>query len=141
MIRIAVVEDEELYAEQLQNYISKYAEERKKQIKVTWFQDGEDIVSGYKGEYDIILLDIQMRFMDGMMAAEKIRELDSEVVLMFIANMIQYAVHGYEVDAMDYVVKPVEYFAFSQKLDKAIGRIQKKTEVFLKVPVEDGLRN
>ena len=91
MIRIAVVEDEELYAEQLQNYISKYAEERKKQIKVTWFQDGEDIVSGYKGEYDIILLDIQMRFMDGMTAAEKIRELDSEVVLMFITNMIQYA--------------------------------------------------
>ena len=42
MIRIVVVEDEELYAEQLQNYISKYAEERKKQIKVTWFQDGED---------------------------------------------------------------------------------------------------
>ena len=140
MIRIAVVEDEELYAEQLQNYISKYAEERKKQIKVTWFQDGEDIVSGYKGEYDIILLDIQMRFMDGMTAAEKIRELDSEVVLMFITNMIQYAVRGYEVDAMDYVVKPVEYFAFSQKLDKAIGRIQKKTEVFLKVPVEDGVK-
>ena len=108
MIRIAVVEDEELYAEQLQNYISKYAEERKKQIKVTWFQDEEDIVSGYKGEYDIILLDIQMRFMDGMTAAEKIRELDSEVVLMFITNMIQYAVRGYEVDAMDYVVKPVE---------------------------------
>ncbi|MEI3139728.1 MAG: hypothetical protein V8T31_09545 [Lachnospiraceae bacterium] len=44
MIRIAVVEDEELYAEQLQNYISKYAEERKKQIKVTWFQDGEKIL-------------------------------------------------------------------------------------------------
>ena len=140
MIRIAVVEDEELYAEQLQNYISKYAEERKKQIKVTWFQDGEDIVSGYKGEYDIILLDIQMRFMDGMTAAEKIRDLDYEVVLMFITNMIQYAVRGYEVDAMDYVVKPVEYFAFSQKLDKAIGRIQKKTEVFLKVPVENGVK-
>ena len=140
MIRVAVVEDEELYAEQLQNYISKYAEERKKQIKVTWFQDGEDIVSGYKGEFDIILRDIQMRFMDGMTAAEKIRELDSEVVLMFITNMIQYAVRGYEVDAMDYVVKPVEYFAFSQKLDKAIGRIQKKTEVFLKVPVEDGVK-
>ena len=81
-----------------------------------------------------------MRFMDGMTAAEKIRELDSEVVLMFITNMIQYAVRGYEVDAMDYVVKPVEYFAFSQKLDKAIGRIQKKTEVFLKVPVEDGVK-
>lgn len=129
MIRIAVVEDEELYAEQLQNYISKYAEERKKQIKVTWFQDGEDIVSGYKGEYDIILLDIQMRFMDGMTAAEKIRELDSEVVLMFITNMIQYAVRGYEVDAMDYVVKPVEYFAFSQKL---LEEYRKRQRYFLK---------
>ena len=65
-----------------------------------------------------------MQFMDGMTAAEKIRQMDQKVIIMFITNMIQYAVRGYEVDAMDYVVKPVEYFSFSQKLDKAIGRIR-----------------
>lgn len=47
---------------------------------------------------------------------------------------------GYEVDAMDYVVKPVEYFAFSQKLDKAIGRIKRAVQVSISVPTEDGLQ-
>ena len=125
MIHIAVVEDEKLFAEQILNFIRKYEKENNRQIKVTAYSDGEDIVEDYKGEYDIILMDIQMRFMDGMTAAEKIRSLDDEVIIMFITNMIQYAVRGYEVDAMDYVVKPVEYFSFSQKLDKAIARIRK----------------
>ena len=79
-------------------------------------------------------MDIQMRFMDGMTAAEKIRTLDHEVIIMFITNMIQYAVRGYEVDAMDYVVKPVEYFAFSQKLDKAIGRMKRQCRHIYRSP-------
>lgn len=137
---IAVVEDETLFAKQLDDYIHRYEEERGKQIKVTHFSDGEDITDNYSGDYDIILMDIQMRFMDGMTAAEKIRELDHEVIIMFITNMIQYAVRGYEVDAMDYVVKPVEYFAFSQKLDKAIGRLKKTDEVYVSVITEDGLQ-
>ena len=117
MIHIAIVEDESIYADSLQEYIQKYAQEQGRQIKVTLHTDGEDIVDNYTGEYDIILMDIQMRFMDGMTAAEKIRKLDEEVVIMFITNMTQYAVRGYQVDAMDYVLKPVEYFAFSQNLD------------------------
>ena len=87
-----------------------------------------------------ILMDIQMEFMDGMTAAEKIRQLDNEVVIIFITNMIQYAVRGYEVDALDYVVKPIEYFAFSQKLDKAIERSKKQVEEYLMVSTEDGVR-
>lgn len=139
-IHIAIVEDEQIFVQQLQEYIRRYEKESKRQIKITTFADGEDITEHYRGEYDIILMDIQMRFMDGMTAAEKIRQLDHEVIIMFITNMIQYAVRGYEVDAMDYVVKPVEYFAFSQKLDKAIGRLKKKVQVFVSVPTDDGLQ-
>lgn len=140
MIHVAVVEDEPLFVQQLQEYIRRYEKERKKEIKITTFADGQDIAEDYKGEYDIILMDIQMRFMDGMTAAERIRELDHEVIIMFITNMIQYAVRGYEVDAMDYVVKPVEYFAFSQKLDKAIGRMKKKVQPCVTVLTESGVK-
>ena len=103
MIQIAIVEDEEIYVKQLTEYIRKYQTERGRSIKVTVFGDGEDITENYRGGFDIILMDIQMRFMDGMTAAEKIRQMDQKVIIMFITNMIQYAVRGYEVDAMDYV--------------------------------------
>lgn len=140
MISIAIVEDEPLFARQLQDYIDRYCRESGRQIKVTVFQDGEDIVEDYCGKYDIILMDIQMQFMDGMTAAQKIRSLDHEVVIMFITNMIQYAIRGYEVDAMDYVVKPIEYFSFSQKLDKAIGRMKKQKQVYVTVTTENGVQ-
>lgn len=140
MIRIAVVEDEPMYGEQLLAYIKRYEMERGKEIKVTMFSDGEDIVEGYKGGYDIILMDIQMQFMNGMSAAEEIRKRDSEVIIMFITNMVQYAIRGYQVDALDYVVKPVEYFAFSQKLDKAISRVKMMESPSITISIEDGIK-
>ena len=136
---IAVVEDEPLFAKQLEEYIRRYERERDKKINITFFTDGEDIVENYSGDYDVILMDIQMQFMDGMTAAQKIRGLDHEVIIMFITNRLDYAVRGYEVDAMDYVVKPVEYFAFSQKLDKAFDRMKKPDEVYVSVVTEDGV--
>lgn len=126
MITIAIVEDEEAYAKQLTEYIEKYQRESGKSIRVIRFSDGDEIVEKYTGEYDIILMDIQMKFMDGMSAAEAIRKQDTKVVIMFITNMTNYAIRGYEVDAMDYVLKPVSYFAFSKKLDRAIKRIPHK---------------
>ena len=69
-------------------------------------------------------MDVEMKFMDGMSAAEEIRKMDTEVVIIFITNMPQYAIQGYRVDALDYVLKPVSYFAFSQELDKAVKKIK-----------------
>lgn len=139
MIHIAIVEDEAFYVQQIQNYMERYQQESQREISVTVYSDGEDILDNYKGDYDIILMDIQMRFMDGMTAAEKIRQMDQKVIIMFITNMIQYAVRGYEVDAMDYVVKPVEYFSFSQKLDKAVGRMRSEVKEFLTIPIGEGV--
>lgn len=140
MIHLAIVEDEALYVQQLMEYLERFQRERGLEIRITRFSDGDGIVAGYKGDYDIILMDIQMRFMDGMSAAEQIRRMDQEVVIMFITNMTQYAIKGYEVDALDYMVKPIEYFSFSQKLDRAIGRVKKKEQHYISVPLEDGVQ-
>lgn len=135
MIRIAVVEDERSYVEQITDYLRRYEREEKEELKVTVYRDGDGITAEYKAQFDIIFMDIQMKFVDGMTAAEEIRRSDSEVVIIFITNMTQYAIRGYEVDAMDYVLKPVTYFAFSQKLKKAIARIRnrKMTPVMLQI--------
>ena len=63
--------------------------------------------------------------MNGMSAAEEIRKIDTEVVIIFITNVAQYAIRGYAVDALDYVLKPVSYFAFSQGLSSAISRMKR----------------
>ena len=136
MIKIAIVEDEVLYADQLQEYLKKYEEEDRETFEISVFQDGDQIVHHYKAEYDVILMDVEMRFMDGMSAAEEIRKMDTEVVIIFITNMPQYAVRGYEVDALDYVLKPITYFAFAQRLNRAIERIKKRTKRVISVNIK-----
>lgn len=141
MVRIAIVEDNLKYSDKLKSYLERFGEERKEKIEITVFSDGEDIVTKYRGNYDIILMDIKMTFMDGMKAAEKIREMDKAVVIIFITNMPQYAMQGYAVEALDYVLKPVSYFALSQRLDRALERMaQRKKKRYLTIAVKGGMR-
>lgn len=140
MLHIAIVEDEDLYAQQLWDYIRRFETERKLEIQVTRFTDGDEIIENYRSDFDVILMDIQMQFVDGMAAAEVIRTLDSEVVIMFITNMTQYAIRGYEVNALDYIVKPIEYFSFSQKLNRALERVKRKAVRYIAIPIHTGIR-
>lgn len=138
MLRIAVVEDDKTYAAQLKEYLVRYGTEKNQKISVALFPDGEDIVTDYSAEFDIILMDVEMAFMDGMTTAERIREKDNEVVIIFITNMPQYAIQGYKVDALDYVLKPISYFAFSQRIDRALTRVKKKEATYITVAQKGG---
>lgn len=140
MIRIAIVEDEEASVRQLEEYLKIYQRESGNELRVTVFGDGEEIVRRYQPNFDIILMDVQMKQVDGMTAAEIIRGQDPEVVILFITNMAQYAIRGYAVDALDYLLKPVSYFAFSQRLDRAIERLKKRTTRYITLPVRGGSR-
>lgn len=138
MIRIALVEDDTNYVSELVNHLEQYEEQCKVKIHITVFSDGEDIAVDYKPIFDIILMDVEMIFMDGMTAAAKIREVDPEVVIIFITNMPQYAIQGYKVDALDYVLKPVDYFAFSQRMDRALSRMERRKKNFITISIKGG---
>lgn len=141
MVRIAIVEDDTHYSQKLRELLEQYSREHNEKLAIMEFSDGADIVEGYEAVYDIILMDVKMTFMDGMKAAEKIRELDRDVVIIFITNMPQYAIKGYMVDALDYVLKPVSYFALSQRLDRAIERRhQREQKRYIRVAVKSGMR-
>ena len=62
------------------------------------------------------------------------------MLIVFITNMAQYAIRGYAVGALDYVLKPVPYFAFSQQLQKALGQLEKRERHYLAVAVDGGMR-
>ena len=137
---IAVVEDSAQDRAVLDSYLEKYQQEKNCHFQITHFSDGDEIALGYKGGYDLILMDIEMTFMDGMSAAEEIRRADPEVLIIFITNSPQYAIKGYAVGALDYVLKPVPYFAFSQQLQKALGQLEKRERHYLAVAVDGGMR-
>ena len=138
MINICIVEDESDQADLLRNYIQTYGNKNNQQFNITHFSDGIDLVDEYRAQFDIILLDIQMKHLDGMVAAEKIRKVDADVVIIFITSTVRYAVQGYAVDALGYVLKPVPYLQFEQLFDKAISRVMtKKEKLYIRVSVDE----
>ena len=115
-IRAAIAEDEEEQIEQLLSYFRRMESEGDT-FQVEVFRDGADLLVDFlPGKYDVIFLDIQMDHMSGMEAAERIREEDSRVLLVFVSNLVHYAVQGYSVKAWDFIVKPLSYEVFARKI-------------------------
>ena len=139
MIRVAIVEDELKCAELLQAFIARYSEEEQIQFHCTWFRDGLEFISAYKAVYDVIFMDIRMPHFDGMKTAERLREYDSEVALIFVTNMIQYAIKGYEVNALDFMLKPVRYYDFRMKLLKAVEYVKRHQDNSVTIDI-DGVK-
>ena len=74
MLRVAVAEDNPKDRERLLSFLKQYGEEKHVQIEVTEYTDGSELLEQYRPCYDVIFLDVEMPQMDGMKAAEKIRE-------------------------------------------------------------------
>ena len=138
MLHIAIVEDDPKYQRELQTAVERYARKHKEPIRTSIFSDGDEILENYTANYDIILLDIQMRRMDGMRAAERIRELDTNVILVFVTQMVNFAVQGYAVNAMDFLIKPISYPSLERVLRKAVALCKKHTQ-YITVPTSKGL--
>ena len=126
MFKIAIVEDQLETRQRLSGFVQQYAAEQGLQVELSLVEDGAGIAEHYQPGFDIIFMDVEMPRLDGFGAAEAIRAVDSEVVLVFVTNMAQYAIRGYEVDALDYLLKPVNYYQFCTKLSRAIQRVQRR---------------
>ena len=87
MIRIAMADDDEVFLKKIEKYVEKYQGEHGEEIETTLFSDAKELIEGYTPRFDIIILDIEMPGLNGMEAAEQIRQVDENVVLMFITNM------------------------------------------------------
>lgn len=139
MLKVAIVEDDLQCAGQLQAYMEKYVAEQGLSLELTRFSDGMELAQQYRPVWDLILLDIEMPRMDGMEAATRVRQVDPEVQIIFITNMARFAVRGYQVDALDFVLKPITYPKLALRLRKAVEIIQQRTERFLLVSSKEAL--
>ena len=127
MIRIGLVDDDLEHLRLMRDYLVRYEREEAAVFQIEEYHNGLNFVEDYDGQLDIVFLDIEMPHMDGMTAAHKIRERDASLAIIFLTNLAQYAIRGYEVNAIDFVVKPMGYFLFADKLKKAMRFIRQNT--------------
>lgn len=139
-VKVAVVDDSREDAKQIKGFLERFQTEHDIRIDITVFFASFDFLEKYRGTYDVIFLDIEMPGSNGMEVAREIRTKDEAVGIIFVTSMAQYAIEGYEVNAIDFMVKPVKYFNFSVKLEKAFRFYQSRKQVDLLISNKNGIR-
>ena len=142
-LKIAIVDDNENDSSLLREAIAKFNEAHKGlvNIAVECFSRGILFVEPFNETFDAVFLDIDMPVMNGLETAKKIRELGSDMNILFVTNYASLAIDGYGVDALDFVVKPVKYEDVSRALEKVIAKVQNETgEDKIVIRVKNGYR-
>ena len=131
MLHFALAEDQEKERVRLQEDLQRYCAERQIRYDLRTFENGESLMEQYPGNLDILLLDIEMGAINGMDTARRIRAFDSRVQILFVTHLVQYAMEGYSVNAVDFIAKPVSYPALCTAMNRAVERIRLQTPRFL----------
>lgn len=137
-LNVVIVDDAADAVESLVNELERYCRESGTDCKVSKFSSSIKFLSEYKPDYDIVFLDIDMPTMNGIELARYIRKMDGEVSIVFVTNMAKFAINGYEVDADDFILKPVRYGSFKIKLDRIIKKHSSKKNVPYVAVYENG---
>lgn len=140
MLRIAIIEDDASHRQRLTDHLRRYEKEKKQTFEIDSFASGIQFLENYTPCWDVIFLDIEMPGIDGMSVAEDIRRSDSGVVLIFVTNLTHYAIKGYAVNAMDYILKPINYTSFCMTLNKVVWHYENVTEKFINLKLKNGIR-
>ena len=141
-INVALLEDEEQERRITEEMLARFFKEINAEYEVTCFADAGSFLAhgtGYK-DFQLLLMDIILpgeRY-NGIDLAREVRKANRDIAIMFITKTVQFAINGYEVDAVDYVVKPLIYEDFALKLKKAMRYILLHTEKFIVLNTKDG---
>lgn len=138
----AIIEDDTEYARYLEECLHRYGEEHGCAFQIRPFGRAEAFLETVQGKYDLVFMDVELGegWLNGIDAARALRAKGSMAILFFVTNMPQYAPSGYDVDAIDYCIKPINYHSLSVKLDKAIRVLSQRKGIPVRVRTREGIR-
>ena len=105
--------------------------------KIYEFSSGEELLSNYPKDLDILIMDIQMKIINGMDTARKIREFDQNLEIIFMTSFSEFMQEGYEVKAYRYILKPISERKISRNILPCINEIMKKKNNYLTINVKN----
>lgn len=138
MLHIAICDDEQSFVNHLKSLIRQYAAETGEEIKVSPYYDGLDLIEKYDPTVDLIFLDIQMKLVDGLRTAEKIRQMDEKVGIIFLTTLTQYGLEGYKYRAADYIIKPIRYVRLRDELNRFLSMSRQDASPSLVIKNDSG---
>lgn len=137
MLLVAIADDDARDAELLKGYVEEYFSKTGTAAMIHVFSDGLDFIRSPE-THDIVFLDIQMKKLDGLETARLLRRIGRESILIFVTAMAQFAIKGYEVDALDFIVKPASMASITYVLDKAMKRLSGTSSALFSLKTPEG---
>lgn len=127
MICIAVCDDEKNMSDHIKKMTRDFFRRKNVEVSILQFSGGEELLQ-YDKKIDILFLDIQMEKMDGMETAKKLRKRKFQGFLIFVTVLKEMVFQAFEVQAYDYLVKPVEAGAFAKMMERLFASLQNADE-------------
>jgi len=131
MINIAICDDTIEELEIISSYVSKNIKDLDISFKISSFSEGQDLlehINLYKKNFDVIFLDIYMKFSNGIDIARRIRDFDKECKIIFITSSKDHAIDSYDVSALHYILKPINEEKLSNAIKIAIESLHKENK-------------
>lgn len=118
MLHIAICDDENSFVSHLRELLGRYMRETGEDMKISAYRDGLELIEQYDTTIDLIFLDIQMKVMNGLETAGRLRQMDENVGIIFLTTMAKYGLEGYKYQAVNYILKPIKYVRLKLELDQ-----------------------
>lgn len=143
MINVTIVEDSADAAKALAENIERYGKENACEFDITVCPTAakflsSDVAGG--GHFDIVFMDIELPDGNGMDVVRRLRENGNDAAVVFVTNLARYAVGGYEVDAVDFIVKPVNYVTFKPKFKRILQKLKRGGGTRIEIKDKQGVR-
>lgn len=135
MLQVAVCDDEVLECCNMARKIKNSLEEMKVPCIIRQFQSSRELLRAVES-FDIIFLDIMMRDLDGLKTAQIFRRKAFDKILIFVSSSREYVFEAYDVEAFQYLLKPVDDRKLRRVLQKAVRKTERRSQEFIIVSRE-----
>lgn len=131
LFKVAIVDDNNSEIDELKKLIEKFELENSCNIEVSVFNDGNQFLGSSMQSFDIVYMDMLMPGLDGIEVSKMLRNISKNVQIIIVSSTPNFAIKGYLVDAVGYILKPVNYFIFKTTTEKAIENLKKEASAFI----------
>ena len=127
-MNIAICDDELIQIAQIESLLHSYRNEKRPDLRWSVFQTGFSLLTAIESgqNFDAVFLDIYMQDMNGMDVAKTIRKTNATIKILFLTSSPDFAVESYQVEASDYILKPIAREAFFASLDRLSEKLSIK---------------